>query len=75
MTAWVYKAQSLYSFCLAGEEVYIALDKGAINGQHVMLLPIEHWASTLTISANALAELERALAALRSCFASKVRFS
>ena len=58
---------------LAGEEMYIAMDKGPINDQHVLILPIEHRSNSLALSANAYAELERYLSALRSYFASKVR--
>ena len=55
--------------------MYIAMDKGPINGQHVLILPIEHKSNSLALSAGAHAELERYLTALRSFFASKVRHS
>ncbi len=53
----------------------MALDKGAINGQHVLLVPIEHLPSTLALSPTCYAEVERYLSAMRSCFAAmgKVR--
>ena len=57
----------------AGEECYLAIDKGAINDHHVLLVPIEHYPSTLTCSPNFHAEMERYLSALRSCFAAQVR--
>ena len=57
----------------AGEECYLAIDKGAINDHHVLLVPIEHYPSTLTCSQNFHAEMERYLSALRSCFAAQVR--
>ena len=56
----------------AGEEMYIAMDKGSINDQHVLILPIEHRSNSLSLSASAYMELERYLSALRSCFASQV---
>ena len=57
---------------VAGEEIYMAMDKGPINDQHILLLPIEHRSNTLALSAGAYSELERYLSALRTCFASKV---
>ncbi len=57
----------------AGEESYVALDKGPISGRHVLVLPIEHFPSTLCLSPSAFAEVERYLAALRSCFAAQAR--
>jgi len=56
-----------------GEESYVALDKGAISGQHVLLLPIEHFPSTLCLPASAHAELERYAEALRACFRAQAR--
>ncbi len=51
----------------------MAVDKGAITDSHVLVLPIEHWPSSLHLSASAYAEMERYLSALRSCFAAKVQ--
>ena len=56
----------------AGEESYVAVDKGAITDSHVLVLPIEHFPSSLHLSASTYAEMERYLSALRSCFASQV---
>ena len=56
-----------------GEESYLALDKGQINSRHVLMLPIEHFPSTLALSPSAYAEIERYLAALRACFAAQAR--
>ncbi len=42
------------------------MDKGAINEGHVLLLPIEHYASSLACSANAWAEMQRYLSAFKS---------
>lgn len=49
------------------------MDKGPINGQHVLVLPIEHRPNSLSLSPTAYIEVERYLSALRSCFASQVR--
>ena len=48
------------------------MDKGAINGGHVLLLPIEHFPSSLASSENAWAEMQRYLSALKACAASQV---
>jgi diadenosine tetraphosphate (Ap4A) HIT family hydrolase len=47
------------SECFAGEECYVALDKGPITDQHVLILPIEHYPSTLHLSLGAWEEMER----------------
>ncbi len=60
---------------LTGDECYLACDKGQINPLHVLVLPIEHQASTLAMAPSAFAEMERYLSALRSCFASQVQLS
>ena len=57
----------------AGEELYVAMDKGAISSTHVLLLPIEHVSSTLELSTAGYAELEKYCGALRQCFKSQVR--
>lgn len=56
----------------AGEECYCVMDKGAINWGHVLLLPIEHFPSSLACSENAWAEMQRYLSALKACAASQV---
>ena len=48
------------------------MDKGPINGSHVLLLPIEHYASSLACSPTAWAEMQRYLSALKACAASQV---
>ena len=50
----------------------MVLDKGPIVDSHVLVLPVEHYPSQLSLSASSFAELERYLSALRSCFASQV---
>ncbi|KAL3157811.1 hypothetical protein ABBQ32_012233 [Trebouxia sp. C0010 RCD-2024] len=54
-----------------GEECYCVMDKGAINWGHVLLLPIEHFPSSLACSENAWAEMQRYLSALKACAASQ----
>ena len=49
------------------------MDKGPINGSHVLLLPIEHFVSSLACSPNAWAEMQRYLSALKACAASQVQ--
>ena len=53
--------------------MYIAMDKGAINKTHVLLLPIDHVSSTLELRPAQYAELDRFLSALREYFSSQVR--
>lgn len=50
-------------------------DKGPIVDSHVLVLPVEHYPSQLSLSASSFAEMERYLSALRSCFASQVTLS
>ena len=57
---------------LAGEECYVVLDKGPIVDSHVLVLPVEHYPSQLSLSASSFAEMERYLSALSSCFAYQV---
>lgn len=49
----------------------MAVDKGAINGSHVLILPIEHFPSGMAVTPGAAAEMERYLEALGRCFASQ----
>ena len=50
----------------------MAVDKGTIVDGHVLILPIEHYPSQLTLSPSAFSDMERYLSALQSCFASQV---
>lgn len=50
----------------------MAVDKGAINDGHVLVVPIEHFPNTLGISPKAHAEMDRYLTALASCYAAQV---
>jgi diadenosine tetraphosphate (Ap4A) HIT family hydrolase len=54
-----------------GEECYMALDKGPISDRHVLVLPVEHYASSLQAPLSVWEEMERYLSALRSCFAAE----
>lgn len=51
-----------------GHEAYLAMPKGAINSDHVLIVPIAHEASTLALSPKATDEVARFLAALRAYF-------
>lgn len=46
----------------AGDECYIALDKGPITDQHVLVLPVEHYASTLQAPSSTTEEMARCVA-------------
>ena len=41
------------------EEAYLALDQGAISDTHVLVVPIDHAASSADLKAGAFAEMER----------------
>ncbi|KAF4317467.1 hypothetical protein BBO99_00005340 [Phytophthora kernoviae] len=54
-----------------GQEAYLAIPKGAICGDHLLIVPIAHEASTLAVSDDTWREMERFKAALRRYFASQ----
>ncbi|POM76771.1 Nuclear protein [Phytophthora palmivora] len=54
-----------------GQEAYLAMPKGAICGDHLLIVPIAHEASTLALSEATWQEMERFKAALRRYFASQ----
>ncbi|KAL4093254.1 hypothetical protein PRIC1_010688 [Phytophthora ramorum] len=54
-----------------GQEAYLAMPKGAICGDHLLIVPIAHEASTLALSEDTWREMERFKAALRRYFASQ----
>lgn len=58
---------------MTGEESYLAVDKGAINWGHVLVLPIEHHRCGLALPPGTHAEMMRFLSALRSCYAAQAR--
>lgn len=57
--------------CSIGQELYVALDKGAITPLHVLLVPVEHHACSLDLPESGMDELARYLSALSSFFASQ----
>ncbi|CAI5739857.1 unnamed protein product [Peronospora destructor] len=54
-----------------GQEAYLAMPKGAICGDHLLIVPIAHEASTLALSKDTWHEMERFKAALRRYFATQ----
>ncbi|KAG1653851.1 hypothetical protein FOA52_009081 [Chlamydomonas sp. UWO 241] len=54
-----------------GEEAYIAMDKGGIDGTHVLVVPIDHARCSAELSPGAFAEVDRYLSALSSAYAAK----
>lgn len=52
-----------------GQEAYLAMPKGAINSDHVLIVPIAHASSTTALSAAAWTEIERFKRGLRDLFA------
>ena len=67
-------------FCLSGAEVekhlivsigdhsYLALPKGGLTPDHVLILPIAHYASLLDIPEEVETEISKFKKALKSCF-------
>ena len=53
----------------------MAVDKGAIDDGHVLVLPIEHFPNSLGVPASTYAEMDRYLSALRSCYAAQASAS
>lgn len=53
------------------DECYLALDKGAITDRHVLIVPVEHHASSLEAPISTWEEIERYISSLRSCFANE----
>jgi diadenosine tetraphosphate (Ap4A) HIT family hydrolase len=54
-----------------GQEAYLAMPKGAICEDHLLIVPIAHEASTMALSEETWREMERFKAALRRYFASQ----
>ncbi|CAI5508334.1 unnamed protein product [Closterium sp. Naga37s-1] len=54
-----------------GEHCYVALPKGPLVPGHVLILPIEHFPSVISLPSDALAEMWRYMGALRKCFAAQ----
>ncbi|KAG2490789.1 hypothetical protein HYH03_010711 [Edaphochlamys debaryana] len=53
-----------------GDELYVALDKGPITPEHVLVVPIDHHPASVALAPSAFAEMERYLSALRAMYAS-----
>ena len=51
-----------------GEHSYLALAKGGLTPEHVLILPIACYASQLDIPQEVQEEMERFKSALRKCF-------
>eukprot|EP00899_Mesostigma_viride_P019995 jgi/Mesvir1/27998/Mv20194-RA.1 len=54
-----------------GTECYMAVAKGALSPEHVLVLPIEHHTAMLALPSSAQMEMRRYLKALSSYFASR----
>ncbi|KAL6784615.1 CGL125 [Auxenochlorella protothecoides x Auxenochlorella symbiontica] len=52
-----------------GEESYVAVDKGAITDEHVLVVSVEHFPSSQSLSIDCYAEIRRYWAALDRCAA------
>lgn len=54
-----------------GEQCYCALAKGPIMQGHVLVLPIEHFPSTVSLPDDTIAEMRKYKNALRACYESQ----
>ncbi|KAF1313416.1 Nuclear protein, partial [Globisporangium splendens] len=54
-----------------GQEAYLAMPKGAINPDHLLIVPIAHEASSMKLRVDTWKEIERFKSALREFFASQ----
>lgn len=54
-----------------GQEAYLAMPKGAINADHLLIVPIAHEASSMKLSGATWDEIGRFKSALRAFFASQ----
>lgn len=54
-----------------GQEAYLAMPKGAINPDHLLIVPIAHEASSMKLSADTWKEIEHFKSVLRKFFASQ----
>lgn len=52
-------------------QCYLALAKGALTPQHVLILPIGHYQSVVELSSEVVEEMEKYKSALRSFYKSK----
>ena len=57
--------------CSVGQECYIAIDKGAINENHILIVPIEHHACSVDLPVSTMEEIGRYMSALSSYYASR----
>lgn len=51
-----------------GEHSYLALPKGGLTPDHVLVLPIAHYASLLELPGEVSQEIDKFKSALRKCF-------
>jgi len=54
-----------------GQEAYLALDKAPMHPQHCLIIPIEHFPSSLSLTPSARAEMLEYMAAVRRFYESK----
>lgn len=54
-----------------GSHCYLAIAKGSLTSNHVLILPIGHYQSVVDLSSEVVAELEKYKAALKKFFKSK----
>lgn len=55
-----------------GQETYLTLDKSPMHPQHVLLIPIEHYPSAVSLSPSARAEAAAYISSVRKFYQSQV---
>lgn len=58
-------------FCVLHLQCYLALAKGGLSDDHVLILPIGHYQSVVELSAEVVEEVEKYKATLRKFFKSR----
>ena len=66
------ESAQLHLVVSVAEQAYMALDKGPMVPQHVLVIPIEHVPCAAALSPAAYAEVEQYLGALARCFAERL---
>ena len=51
-----------------GDHAYLALPKGGLNPEHILILPIAHYASLLDLPQEVEDEVNKFKSALKKCF-------
>lgn len=56
---WSAQYQILNGIVACTQESYLALDKGPISDEHVLIIPVDHYASSMALTPLCYSEVER----------------